>query len=371
MPGLFKNAICYKYTFPLGMINNLISMSGFDFCTDDVTDTSLKDIEDVNQAVSNLLTDSNIIEDQTQSISQTVTVNPAPDQHPDYPDYPEDHVMPLEVEYGMDGDGEWSFLTKQKEGKNLFDPTKCSPQITQTATQISKVNEEISETNSKDIIDTIEEHAKEVMKKAGASDEDLRIFTQDNISNHSQMVDELKVKTNSVIQQYQSSAQNITYIDNYGVCGRTCKQRNNNEELPQDLECAFDPPNYDKDDCALRNKDTGEKISNDNSCVYEKYGSGTKINQESIQKSIARNIVKTVLNSMMKNSGNIDLTSTTKITVVSDRIIFFSFLFNVISIVLTYTLFKHFYEKQNIKIAFFIYFFIIIISFILLYLTKN
>jgi len=367
MPGLFKNAICYKYTFPLGMINNLISMSGFDFCTDDVTDTSLKDIEDVNQAVSRLIKNSVIINDQTQSISQTVTVNPRADDHPDDP---EDHVMPLEVDLGSAGyEGEWSFLSKQKEGKDLFN---CEPQISQMATQISEVNVQNIQEHSQEITDIIEEHAKEVMKRAGASDEDLRIFTQDNISNHSQMVDDLIVKTNSVIQQYQTSAQNIIYIDNYGVCGRTCKQRNNNEELGQDLECAFDLPNYDEDDCALRNKKTGRKESNDNnSCVYEKYGSGTKINQESMQKSIARNIVKTVLNSMMKNSGNIDLTSTTKITVVSDRIIFFSFLFNVISIILTYTLFKHFYEKQNIKIAFFIYFFIIIISFILLYLTKN
>ena len=73
MPGLIKSSLCYKYSYPLGMINNLIS-GIYDFCSEDTSKEgkcdekeTIMDCHNLNQSVARIVKNHiNLIETEEQ-----------------------------------------------------------------------------------------------------------------------------------------------------------------------------------------------------------------------------------------------------------------------------------------------------------------
>jgi len=276
MPGLIQSSFCYKYTYPIGMINSLISFFGYDFCSEDTSNAGTCDevsnCNDLNQAIARILHQHITIIDSSQSASQTLT----------QPDEPNLQVLMF---FGQNPD----LATKDK---NNYQEFLCGPDIIQEVSQVSKISNQITEDQATEILNNINSKIDEQLSQKGFSESAILVSAQNRIDNHRDLRAHIKTKTSSIIKQTMNARQNITYIDNYQKCGM-------------------------KD-----GKLTGNTIT-----------------QKITQESISRNIVKSTIQQMMKNDDTLKISSRVRVTKTEDRIVFFSLLISIIFAMITYSLF--------------------------------
>jgi len=321
MPGLIRSAICYEYTFPFGMINYLISPL-YDFCSDDIDiKGKCEDVEncdDLNQSIANLLhSDENIITSNEISNQEIIVgYDPIHDQERISEVY---GLNPVNTELHERWktqlpDSSTGAGLKDKNGHYLFG---CIPSITQATTQSFSATKDISYDTARDMVNHVNSAINEHQENLGIPHSDIYNSHRNQTDNQTLLITKVTQDTKEIITQSQNVAQKIIYIDNYGKCG------------PK--------------------------------------GVSTHILQEITMNDIAKNIIQSTLKQMMKNDDTLKITSTMKITNVSDRMIFFSLLISILMIYTTYKIFK----GKELKMALLIYFSFIIFSFILLYVSKE
>jgi hypothetical protein len=310
MPGLIKSSFCYKYTYPFGMLNYLIGLSGFNFCSDDSRNASdCKDVtncNDLNQAIARILQQHNIITNTEQSSSQIID-QPSPEETP----------QSIFVFYGQHDD-----LFNKDE--NNYQEFGCSPNMSQVSTQVSSSSNQITDSQASDILNEINNSVNENLKQNGFAEPTILASVQNRVRNHSDLISHIRTKTTSIIDQVTNNRQRINYIDYYQKCGL----------------------------------DSNGNLT------------GGNISQEITQNSIAKNIIKSTIQQMMKNDDTLKISSTINVSKTQDRIVFFSFIISLLFIYLTYSLFIS-DGHPSLGIGLLIYFGIIIFVFGILYMEKK
>ena len=324
MPGLMKSALCYKYTYPFGMLNNLISFTGlYDFCSEDKDNVGkcedVYNCKNLNQAIARILQQHGVVEDSTNSTSQSI------DYITSLPTTPNGDIDTIQLsQIYSSGAPDYIKSWMKIKSKGLGYPNSnaefgCSADIDQLSTTSISITTDITDDTATEILNKINSHIDEHQSSLGFSHPGILASARNDIKNHDGLVTHIKEKTMSIIRQSQSARQSLTYIDNYRKCGPDGK-------------------------------------------------SGTNISQEINLESVSKNIVKTTIQQMMKNDTNIRISSKVRISNTSDRIIFFSLLFNILFIYLTYLIFTN---VNGTYMKFIVYFIIIIFVFIMLYISKN
>ena len=309
MPGLIKSSFCYKYTYPFGMLNYLMSYV-HDFCSDDSSNKSdCKDVtncNDLNQAIARILQQHNIITNTEQSSSQIID-QPSPQETP----------QSIFVFYGQHDD-----LFNKDE--NNYQEFGCSPNMSQVSTQVSSSSNQITDSQASDILNEINDHVNEHLRQNGFAESTVLAAEQNRVRNHSDLISHIRTKTTSIIDQVTNNRQRINYIDYYQKCGL----------------------------------DSNGNLT------------GGNISQEITQNSIAKNIIKSTIQQMMKNDDTLKISSTINVSKTQDRIVFFSFIISLLFIYLTYSLFIG-DGHPSLGIGLLIYFGIIIFVFGILYMEKK
>lgn len=329
MPGLFKSSLCYKYTYPFGMLNSLISSSGvYDFCSVDKDKSGkcedVSDCDDLNQSIARILeqhfTDIDISNIANQNINYSTSLPTKPDGSMDNIRIAQLSVDPNPPDYIK------NFMKIEgKKGIGYPSPSAefgCSANINQTIKMLSSEATDIDEGTSTKILNKINSKIDEHQSMTGFSDTGIFSSFRNQLKNHGLLESHIREKTNSIIRQSQTARQNITYIDNYRKCGR------------------------DKD---------GKPV-------------GANVVQNIDFQSVAKNVIKTTIDQMMKNDENLRISSQISISKTSDRVVFFSFLLNILFIYLTFKLFT---SDSKLYIKLIIYFGILIFVFAMLYISKN
>ena len=311
MPGLIKSSFCYKYTYPFGMLNYLIGLSGFNFCSEDSSNKSdCKDVtncNDLNQAIARILQQHNIITNTEQSSSQII----------DQPDA-------NDIEYAT------KIATIRSQHGELFNPSNpnrefgCSANMSQVSTQVSSSSNQITDSQASDILNEINNSVNENLKQNGFAEPTILASVQNRVRNHSDLISHIRTKTTSIIDQVTNNRQRINYIDYYQKCGL----------------------------------DSNGNLT------------GGNVEQEITQNSIAKNIIKSTIQQMMKNDDTLKISSTINVSKTQDRIVFFSFIISLLFIYLTYSLFIG-DGHPSLGIGLLIYFGIIIFVFGILYMEKK
>ena len=309
MPGLIKSSFCYKYTYPVGMVNSLISFFGYDFCSEDTNVSEpcdeVSNCNDLNQAIARILQQHITINNVSQSSSQTIDPR-------DYISDPSDYPQMLGfVLHHPD-------LYKTTDGYKEFG---CTPDEIQISSQISSSSDQITDSQATDILNNINNKVDEHLSQKGFSESMVLASVKNRVDNHSALLTHLKTKTSSIIKQTMNAREKITYIDNYQKCGL---------------------------------KD-GKPI-------------GNTITQEIKMESISKNIVKSTIQQMMKNDDTLKISSNVRVTKTEDRIVFFSFLISIIFVAITYSLFV---DGPGLGIALTIYLGILVFIFGILYMEKK
>ena len=309
MPGLIKSSFCYKYTYPFGMLNNLMSYV-YDFCSEDSSNKSdCKDVtncNDLNQAIARILQQHNIITNTEQSSSQIID-QPSPQETP----------RSIFTFYGQHDD----LFNKDK---NNYQEFGCSANMSQVSTQVSSSSNQITDSQASDILNEINNSVNENLKQNGFAEPTILASVQNRVRNHSDLISHIRTKTTSIIDQVTNNRQRINYIDYYQKCGL----------------------------------DSNGNLT------------GGNVEQEITQNSIAKNIIKSTIQQMMKNDDTLKISSTINVSKTQDRIVFFSFIISLIFIYLTYSLFIG-DGHPSLGIGLLIYFGIIIFVFGILYMEKK
>jgi hypothetical protein len=312
MPGLIKSSFCYKYTYPVGMVNSLISFFGYDFCSEDTSVSApcddVSNCNDLNQAIARILQQHITINNVSQSSSQTIYSPPLVDPITKVPNYPQ--ILAFFSQHPE--------LQKTTDGYKEFG---CTPDEIQTSSQISSSSDQITDSQATEILNEINNTVDEKLSQKGFSESTVLASVKNRVDNHSALLTHLKTKTSSIIKQTMNAREKITYIDNYQKCGL---------------------------------KD-GKPI-------------GNTITQEIKMESISKNIVKSTIQQMMKNDDTLKISSNVRVTKTEDRIVFFSFLISIIFVAITYSLFVN---GPGLGIALTIYFGILVFIFGILYMEKK
>jgi len=313
MPGLIKSSFCYEYTYPVGMVNSLISFFGYDFCSEDTNVSEpcdeVSNCNDLNQAIARILQQHITINDVSQSSSQTIDPGPPlVDPITKVPNYPQ---MLAFIDQHQD-------LYKTTDGYKEFG---CTPDEIQISSQISSSSDQITDSQATDILNNINSKVDEHLSQKGFSESMVLASAKNRVDNHSALLTHIKTKTSSIIKQNMNAREKITYIDNYQKCGL---------------------------------KD-GKPI-------------GNRITQEIKMESISKNIVKSTIQQMMKNDDTLKISSNVRVTKTEDRIVFFSFLISIIFVAITYSLFV---DGPGLAIALTIYLGILVFIFGILYMEKK
>ena len=318
MPGLMKSALCYKYTYPIGMLNFMLS-GGYDFCSEDKENIGkcedVLNCDNLNQSIATILKQHFTSSSTSQSSNQTITygTNISFDSTPD-------EIQAYKNQY-QSGESP-GYMKSWKKMKELDDEFGCSANIEQIAMLSTSTVRDISDDIAKEMLNKINSRVDEHLSENGFSDEGIKVSAKSRLANHSALISHIKTKTKSIITQSQVGKQSITYIDNYRKCGK------------------------DKQ---------GNPI-------------GPHISESITFKSVSKNIVKSTIQQMMKNDTNLKISSKVSISKTSDRIMFFSLIFNILFVYFTFKLFS---SEQKIYMKFLIYFSSLVITFILLYISKN
>ena len=309
MPGLIKSSFCYKYTYPFGMLNYLIGLSGFDFCSDNSSNASdCKDVancNDLNQAIARILQQHNIITNTEQISSQQIN-------------------QPDAIEYATN----IAKITSQHS--ELFDPSNpnrefgCSANMSQVSTQVSSSSNQITDSQATEILNKINNSVNENLRQNGFAEPTILASVQNRMRNHSDLISHIRTKTTSIIDQVTNNRQRINYIDYYQKCGL----------------------------------DSNGNLT------------GGNVSQQITQNSITKNIIKSTIQQMMKNDDTLKISSTINVSKTQDRIVFFSFIISLIFIYITYSLFIG-DGHPSLGIGLLIYFGIIIFVFGILYMEKK
>jgi len=309
MPGLIKSSFCYKYTYPFGMLNHLMSYV-YDFCSEDSSNKSdCKDVtncNDLNQAIARILQQHNIITNTEQISSQQISQQS-----------PEETPREINLFYGHHSD-----LFNKDE--NNYQEFGCSPNLSQVSTQVSSSSNQITDSQASDILNEINNSVNENLKQNGFAEPTILASVQNRVRNHSDLISHIRTKTTSIIDQVTNNRQRINYIDYYQKCGL----------------------------------DSNGNLT------------GGNVEQEITQNSIAKNIIKSTIQQMMKNDDTLKISSTINVSKTQDRIVFFSFIISLIFIYLTYSLFIG-DGHPSLGIGLLIYFGIIIFVFGILYMEKK
>jgi hypothetical protein len=309
MPGLIKSSFCYKYTYPFGMLNYLMSYV-YDFCSEDSSNKSdCKDVancNDLNQAIARILQQHNIISNTEQISSQQISQQS-----------PEETPREINLFYGHHSD-----LFNKDE--NNYQEFGCSPNLSQVSTQVSSSSNQITDSQASDILNEINNSVNENLRQNGFAEPTILASVQNRVRNHSDLISHIRTKTTSIIDQVTNNRQRINYIDYYQKCGL-----DSNGDL-----------------------------------------TGGNVSQEITQNSIAKNIIKSTIQQMMKNDDTLKISSTINVSKTQDRIVFFSFIISLLFIYLTYSLFIG-DGHPSLGIGLLIYFGIIIFVFGILYMEKK
>jgi len=313
MPSLTKSSICYEYSYPFGMLNSLIRLIfKTNLCSKD-TDIEgkcedISNCEDLNQDIATILEEHQIINNSTQICSQGILYT---EINGDDPETPNSILSDLDSK-GIDvGSG-----TKDQE-------FNCRANISQICTEFSANSNDIDDRISSKILNKINSKIDEHQEELGYSPNAVATSSRNTMKNDTELISHITTKTKSIIDQSQNASQKITYSDSYRKCGVNKK---------------------------------GEPV-------------GSNISQKIDLKSVSKNIVKTTVQQLMKNDVDLRLSSNTKITKVTDRIMFFSLLTSVLFGFLTYKLFKMKRFKLSIKAL--IYTIFLVIGLALLYAVKE
>ena len=313
MPGLIKSSICYEYSYPFGMINSIINyIFKYNICSDDSDITGgcedIMDCEDLNTDIANILqqhmTINNSRSISSQSINYTFT-GAVPGG-----DVPNQILVDL---------GNKGINVSQGDKNQEFG---CNSNISQLSTEISANSDEMNDRISSEILNKINSKIDKHQEQLGYSPNAIATSVRNTMKNNNALLSHITTKTKSFIEQSQISTQKINYIDNYRKCGIN---------------------------------DKGDIV-------------GNNIAQKVDIKSISRNIVKTTIQQLMKNDVDLRYSTSTKITKVTSRIIFFSLLLNLIFGFLTYKLFT---TKLDKKFKIMIYISVLITGMIILYAIKK
>jgi len=276
MPGLIKSSFCYKYTYPVGMVNSLISFFGYDFCSEDTSVSApcddVSNCNDLNQAIGRILEQHTVINNSSQTSSLKI-------DRPSPADFPQ---MVLFYDQRKD-------LYKTTDGYKEFG---CGSAQTQISFQREFQSDQITDSQATEILNKINNTVDEKLSQKGFSESTVLASAKNRVDNHSALLTHLKTKTSSIIKQNMNAREKITYIDNYEKCGL---------------------------------KD-GKPV-------------GNTLSQEIKMESISKNIVKSTVQQMMKNDDTLKISSRVRITKTEDRIVFFSFLISIIFVAITYSLF--------------------------------
>lgn len=311
MPGLIKSSFCYKYTYPFGMLNYLISYV-YDFCSENSSNKSdCKDVvncNDLNQAIARILQQHNIITNTEQISSQQIN-------QPDAND----------IEYAT------KIATIRSQHSELFNKDEnnyqefgCSPNLSQVSTQVSSSSNQITDSQATEILNEINNSVKENLRQNGFAESTILAAEQNRMRNHSDLISHIRTKTTSIIDQVTNNRQRINYIDYYKKCGL----------------------------------DSNGNLT------------GGNVSQQITQNSITKNIIKSTIQQMMKNDDTLKISSTINVSKTQDRIVFFSFIISLIFIYITYSLFIG-DGHPSLGIGLLIYFGIIIFVFGILYMEKK
>jgi len=276
MPGLIKSSFCYKYTYPVGMVNTLISFFGYDFCSEDTSVSEpcdeVSNCNDLNQAIGVILKQHITINNSSQNSSLLIYEPP-----------PTDYLQILAWK------GQHPDLYKTTDGYKEFG---CDSIQSQRSSQIVSQSDQITEGQATEILNNINDKVDEHLSQKGFSESMVLASAKNRVDNHSALLTHLKTKTTSIIKQNMNAREKITYIDNYQKCGL---------------------------------KD-GKPV-------------GNTLSQEIKMESISKNIVKSTVQQMMKNDDTLKISSRVRVTKTEDRIVFFSFLISIIFVAITYSLF--------------------------------
>ena len=312
MPGLIKSSFCYKYTYPVGMVNSLISFFGYDFCSEDTSVSEpcdeVSNCNDLNQAIARILEQHITINNVSQSSSLTIYPPPLVDPITKVPNYRQ--ILAFFSQHPE--------LQKTTDGYKEFG---CTPDEIQKSSQIVSQSDQITEGQATEILNNINDKVDEHLSQKGFSESMVLASVKNRVDNHSALLTHLKTKTSSIIKQTMNAREKITYIDNYQKCGL---------------------------------KD-GKPI-------------GNTITQEIKMESISKNIVKSTIQQMMKNDDTLKISSNVRVTKTEDRIVFFSFLISIIFVAITYSLFV---DGPGLGISLTIYLGILVFIFGILYMEKK
>ena len=312
MPSLTKSSICYEYSYPFGMLNSLIRLIfKTNLCSKD-TDIEgkcedISNCEDLNQDIATILEEHQIINNSTQICSQD--------------------ILYTELGTGPGGSNP-IILDLDSKGIDVDSGTKdqefnCRANISQICTEFSANSNDIDDRISSKILNKINSKIDEHQEELGYSPNAVATSARNTMKNDTELISHITTKTKSIIDQSQNASQKITYSDSYRKCGVNKK---------------------------------GEPV-------------GSNISQKIDLKSVSKNIVKTTVQQLMKNDVDLRLSSNTKITKVTDRIMFFSLLTSVLFGFLTYKLFKMKRFKLSIKAL--IYTIFLVIGLGVLYAVKG
>jgi len=310
MPNYLTNVMCYDFTFPIGMINSLITT--IDFCSDISTDSTdlsndntdfksaLKtgsDIDVLNESITHTL----IHNFQQQHISQTTTNkaviknphglgdengcltcghNPTKAQLDNFSVLSENENTPYK-------------LPTRNVGSNPVKSYFCDTRIDQTSNQTLTKIAEISTEVKHDIIDQITGHISDTLSKRGSSKDNIDATIKVISNVHNKLVENIDTSVNQITDQDINVILDITYIDNYGVC-------------------------------AIENGKSTGKI----------------IKQKNDVKTISKNIINTTIDIIMENDVSIDSETNTVINNITNRIVFGSILWNLLSLLIIYYIIK-------------------------------
>jgi hypothetical protein len=314
MPNYLTNVMCYDFTFPIGMINSLITT--IDFCSDISTDSaelsnkntsfnsSLKTgskIDILNQSITNLIQD-NFSE---QSISQTASNyaeiktphgmgdengcmncghTPTKEQQDNYSVLSENQNAPYQLPSRKFGSH------KVKKGGSYF----CDPIIKQNSTLQAVQLTDISTDVKQKIINKITGHVKDTLSERGSSKENMDISVGIIANIHDQLIENIDTSVHQITDQDVNVNLDLTYIDNYGVCG----------------------------------------INEDGKSI------GKVITQENDIKAISKNIINTTIDTIMENDTSIEAESNVTINNITNRIVFGSILWDLICLIILYYIIK-------------------------------
>tara|TARA_B110000967_G_scaffold207514_1_gene257089 strand:+ start:3022 stop:3906 length:885 start_codon:yes stop_codon:yes gene_type:complete len=267
----------------------------------------ISNCEDLNQDIATILEEHQIINNSTQICSQA--------------------IFYTELGTGPGGSNP-IILDLDSKGIDVDSGTKdqefnCRANISQICTEFSANSNDIDDRISSKILNKINSKIDEHQEELGYSPNAVATSSRNTMKNDTELISHITTKTKSIIDQSQNASQKITYSDSYRKCGVNKK---------------------------------GEPV-------------GSNISQKIDLKSVSKNIVKTTVQQLMKNDVDLRLSSNTKITKVTDRIMFFSLLTSVLFGFLTYKLFKMKRFKLSIKAL--IYTIFLVIGLGVLYAVKG